>query len=267
MSEPLDFSHDQVRAGDLNIHVVSLVGNGPRIVLLHGIGMDWRVWQAISRRLRRSFSPMMIDLRGHGESDKPSHGYTLGHYASNVEEILDRLGIYGVILAGSSLGGMVSAVVEAPRDVVTHRVLIDPPLTGGPIRDEATFRDILRLKHQPIERLIEYLRVDNPGAGNHLLRAMSEMWRATSDGVIEDMLARPRDYYDIDSSLRSIDSPTLLMRADASKGGILSAEQADRALRLLSAGTVVEIEGSGHAIHATKPAEFVSLTEQFAMTQ
>lgn len=156
-----------------------------------------------------------------------------------------------------------AAAVEVPNDVVTHRVLVDPPLTGGPIRDVPTFRDILRLKHEPLESLADYLGRLNPGAGTHLLRTMSEMWHAASDGIIDDMLARPDDYYAIDSALEAIDAPTLLLRAEPDKGGVLTAEQAQRALRLLPNGHSVLVAGAGHAIHATKPAEFVKLVEAF----
>ncbi|HEX6510566.1 MAG TPA: alpha/beta hydrolase [Chloroflexota bacterium] len=257
------FRHGYVDAA-IRLHYAEVEGSGPPLLLIHGIGMDWRVWQAISRRLSQHFHVYTIDLRGHGQSDKPAHGYTLAHYAADIEDVVEALQLHGVTLVGSSLGGAVSAVVEAPLDLVSARVLVDPPLTGGPIRDEAMFWDILRLKQQPEDELAHYLARRNPGAGMHLMHAMSEMWHAAADGVIEDMLASRADYYAIDSALQDIESPTLLMQADLAMGGVLSDDDAQRAKTLLANGSLVRMPGAGHAIHAYKPREFTEIVRAFA---
>lgn len=250
-------------AGDVRLHYAELPGSGPAMILVHGIGMDWRVWQALSRRLRPSFHLYLVDLRGHGQSGKPARGYTLAHYAADLEDFIDSLKVTDVSLVGSSLGGMVAASVEAPSDVVTHRILVDPPLTGGPIRDAGMFRGILALKHDPVERLAGFLQKYNPRAERLYLRTMSEMWHEAADGVIEEMLDRPDDYYAIDPALEADTSPTLIMRADPDLGGVLSADEAERACRRLSRGSVVAVPGAGHAIHADRPEEFTQLVFQF----
>ncbi len=257
------FTHGFTDTGDGRIHYAELAGDGPPLVLLHGIGMDWRVWQAVSRRLAPFFHLFMLDLRGHGQSTKPAHGYTLSHYAADVEDVLDHLRLDRVVLVGSSLGGMVAASVEAPPDLVSHFVLVDPPLTGGPIRDAAVFRRILELKHQPPEALARFLGENNPGAGLFLLRSMSEMWHGAADGVIEDMLDRPADYYAIDANLHAIESPTLLMQADPAHGAVLTDTEAVRTLELLRQGRLARVAGAGHAIHAHAPVEFVRLLTEF----
>ncbi|MDQ2742712.1 MAG: alpha/beta hydrolase [Chloroflexota bacterium] len=258
------FTHGFADTGNGRIHYAELAGDGPPLVLLHGLGMDWRVWQAVSRRLAPFFHLFMLDLRGHGQSAKPAHGYTLAHYAADVEDVLDHLRLDRVVLVGSSLGGMVAASVEAPPDLVSHFVLVDPPLTGGPIREAAVFRRILELKHQPPEALARFLRENNPGAGLFLLRSMSEMWHEAADGVIEDMLDRPADYYAIDRNLRAIESPTLLMQADPVHGAVLTDTEAQRTLELLRQGSLTRVAGAGHAIHAHAPVEFVRLLTEFA---
>ena len=256
---PLEaFRHSFVQASDVRIHVVHSGEDGRQpMVLLHGIGMDWRVWQAVSRRLRPHFGLYLLDLRGHGSSEKPVRGYTLPHYAADVEDVLDSLGLSDVVLVGSSLGGMVAATAEAPADVVSRRVLVDPPLTGGPVRDPDTFRMILDLKHGPPGPLAEYLSALNPGIGRHLAGVMEEMWREAADGVITEMLADSGGYFAIDGALRAIPSPTLLMAADPTMAPALTPEGTGRALTLLPDAQAVTVYGAGHAIHATRPAEFV----------
>jgi pimeloyl-ACP methyl ester carboxylesterase len=171
-----------------------------------------------------------------------------------------------VVLVGSSLGGMVAASAEIPADIVSHRVLVDPPLTGGPVRDATMLKDILRLKHRPVAELADYLGARNPSAGRFLLRTMAEMWHEAADGVIEEPLANRWDYFAIDSALRADDAPTLLLQADRTRGGVLTDEQAARALRLLPHGELAHVLGAGHAIHAEKPREFVDLIGRFTRT-
>src|SRR5579875_1810149 len=252
----LQFQHGFVDTPDVRVHYAEVPADAPPAVLLHGIGMDWRVWQAISRRLAPHFRLYLIDLRGHGESAKSPHGYTVGHYAADVEDVIDFLKLRDVTLIGSSLGGVVAAAVEAPVDLVSRRVLVDPPLTGGPVRDVDMMKDLLRLKHEPVPVLANYLAANNPGSGRFLLTAMSEMWHQASDGVLEDPLSNPDDYFDVDDSLRADHAPTLIMQADREMGGVLTDEQVERALALLPNGSLLRMPGAGHAIHAYRPVDF-----------
>jgi pimeloyl-ACP methyl ester carboxylesterase len=54
------------------------------------------------------------------------------------------------------------------------------------------------------------------------------------------------------------------MRADPARGGVLGEEQAQRAVALLPNGAYRYFPGAGHAIHGTKPAEFVQAVLSFA---
>jgi pimeloyl-ACP methyl ester carboxylesterase len=258
-----DYRHQLITAPAVPIHVAELPGDGPPLLLIHGIGMDWRVWQAMSRRLHSHFHLYFLDLRGHGTSGKPEAGYTLAHYAADVEDVIDALYLSDLTVAGSSLGGIVTAAIEVPVDVVGHRILVDPPLTGGPLRDSDSLAEILRLKHAEPEALQKYLGSLNPGVGAHYLKTMSEMWHEAADGVITDALAHGGDYFAIDDQLRHTDSPTLIMQADRERGGVLTDEQAARALALLPRGQWIKVPGAGHAIHATSPEEFVRQVRAF----
>ncbi|GAC1468736.1 MAG: alpha/beta hydrolase [Chloroflexota bacterium] len=257
------FDHRDIPVNGLRLHYVEVEGSGPSLVLLHGIGMDWRVWQALSRRLKPFFHLYLLDLRGHGQSDKPERGYSLAHYAADVEEFIDHQRLEQATIIGSSLGAMVAVSVEAPTDIVSHRVLIDPPLTGGPVRDESTFETILRLKHGGVDSLTTYLAAANPGSGKYLLRTMAEMWLQASDGVITDMLDAPNTYFAVDHALRLDESPTLIVQADPQVGGVVSDEQVQRALQVLPHGSWHAFPGVGHAVHAFVPQELTRLVTEF----
>ncbi len=247
----------------VDLHFVETGVPGRTILLVHGIGMDWRVWQATMRRLSPNFHVLAIDLRGHGGSEKPAQGYTLADYAADLEEFVEKLKLTDVTLIGSSLGGAVCAAVEAPVDIVSRRILVDPPLNGGPVPDPTMFVDILQLKHLGGDALERYLSERNPRAGRHLTRAMSEMWRHAADGVVVEMLAREQSYYDLSKYLKNIESPTLLVQADPALDAVLTDDGIRDALLQLPHGYATRVSGAGHAVHAFKPVEFISLVEQF----
>jgi pimeloyl-ACP methyl ester carboxylesterase len=93
---------------------------------------------------------------------------------------------------------------------------------------------------------------------------MAEMWQEAAPAVTGDMLSSGDSYFDIDSSLSTTEQPTLILQADRDRGGVLTDQQAARAISLLPNGILTRVPGAGHAIHATNPAEFVNLVTDFA---
>jgi pimeloyl-ACP methyl ester carboxylesterase len=112
-------------------------GNGPGVVLLHGIGRSGRVWQSLSDLLTVGESGCRVvayDLLGFGESPKPAWlEYTVDDHANAVIAELTRLrGSLPVILVGHSMGCLVAVRVARMRpDLVKHLVLYEMPLYEG----------------------------------------------------------------------------------------------------------------------------------------
>ena len=82
-----------------------LLGQGPAIVLIHGITSSSRTWRAVMDGLAERHTVIAPDLLGHGRSEKPRGDYSLGAYASGVRDLLGVLGISKVTVVGHSLGG------------------------------------------------------------------------------------------------------------------------------------------------------------------
>jgi pimeloyl-ACP methyl ester carboxylesterase len=80
-------------------------GNGPVIVLVHGITSSSETWEYVMPALARRFTVLAPDLMGHGMSAKPRGDYSLGAYASGVRDLLVTLGHEKATFVGHSLGG------------------------------------------------------------------------------------------------------------------------------------------------------------------
>ena len=81
------------------------LGEGPAIVLIHGITSSSRTWRDVMVNLAKDHTVIAPDLLGHGRSAKPRGDYSLGAYASGVRDLLAVLGIARCTIVGHSLGG------------------------------------------------------------------------------------------------------------------------------------------------------------------
>src|SRR4051794_17452334 len=82
-----------------------MAGEGPTIVLIHGIAGSSTTWRAVMPALAEHYTVVAPDLMGHGESAKPRGDYSLGAYASGIRDLLTVLDLDRVTLVGHSLGG------------------------------------------------------------------------------------------------------------------------------------------------------------------
>ncbi|MEA2323005.1 MAG: hypothetical protein QOD81_2855, partial [Solirubrobacteraceae bacterium] len=67
-------------------------GDGPLLVLLHGIASTADTWAPVAGALAARHTVLAPDLLGHGESAKPRGDYSLGAYASGIRDLLGVLG-------------------------------------------------------------------------------------------------------------------------------------------------------------------------------
>lgn len=105
------------------------VGSGPAILLVHGIGSSWHIWQSVIPPLATSRRVVAVDLPGFGGSEPIPATTTSTELADFVTNFSRTLGILGCSAAGHSLGGLVlmEALARTPK-AFKHMVLIDAAL-------------------------------------------------------------------------------------------------------------------------------------------
>ncbi|SMF36431.1 3-oxoadipate enol-lactonase [Tistlia consotensis] len=83
-------------------------GEGPPLVLIHGVGANLQSWDEVARRLVGRFRVIRADLRGHGASARIEGRFSLEAFAEDSVALLDHLGIDRAHVAGFSLGGLIA---------------------------------------------------------------------------------------------------------------------------------------------------------------
>jgi 3-oxoadipate enol-lactonase len=112
--------------------VYEVTGEGPAVVLIHGFGLDMRMWDPQLETLAAGFRVVRYDCRGFGSSGPldPAVPYT---HADDLVALLDHLDIGEAVLAGLSFGGRVAlqTALAAPGRV-RGLALLDAVLDGVP---------------------------------------------------------------------------------------------------------------------------------------
>jgi pimeloyl-ACP methyl ester carboxylesterase len=85
-----------------------MAGEGPVLVLVHGITGSSAHWAPVMPLLAERFTVIAPDLLGHGESAKPRGDYSLGAYATGIRDLLIALDYPTATVVGHSLGGGVA---------------------------------------------------------------------------------------------------------------------------------------------------------------
>ncbi|MDL2341645.1 MAG: alpha/beta hydrolase [Patescibacteria group bacterium] len=138
-------------------------GDGPAVVLLHGLGRSARVWQEVIQLLSDQPVPcraVAYDLLGFGASPKPARiSYTVDDHAAAVIAQLQRLGrSKPVVLVGHSMGCLVAVRVAKLRpDLVQHLVLYEMPVYEG-LPEKWRYKTRLNIYF----RLYEWISRQNP---------------------------------------------------------------------------------------------------------
>ena len=99
-------------------------GQGPALLLLHGLGCDHTTWEPVIDALARRYTVIAPDLLGHGRSAKPRADYSLGGYANGMRDLVTLLGIDKVTVVGHSFGGGVAMQFAYQFPERTERLML-----------------------------------------------------------------------------------------------------------------------------------------------
>jgi pimeloyl-ACP methyl ester carboxylesterase len=127
---PANYKHQYANVNGVKIHYV-IGGAGDPLVLLHGFGQNWYMWNRLLPELSKHFTVIAPDLRGMGESDKPDSGYDKKNMAVDIHELVKKLGYSSIYLAGHDIGLMVAYAYAAQfGSEVKKLALLDALLPG-----------------------------------------------------------------------------------------------------------------------------------------
>lgn len=99
----------------------------PPVLLLHGLASSSYIWNLAAPLLaEQGYEVIALDQRGHGESEKPEHGYDFASILADDRAVVQELGLQRPIVIGHSWGAMAALeYAAAPGADVSALILID----------------------------------------------------------------------------------------------------------------------------------------------
>jgi N-formylmaleamate deformylase len=251
--------------GEVPIHARIHPGSGPAVVLIHGITSSGEVWQPVVDALGERFTPVTIDLRGHGASGKPESGYLYGDYIGDLDRVLDTLRLDRPLIIGHSLGGLITLWWAAKHpDRAPALVIEDSPLRSGEGFRPA-FNTWLRLNAMSLDELRAAYAAERPSWKPEAVDARARQMHDTARPVIQELMddSMANDGVDRLAEIEHVESPVLLIHGDVETGGMVHLDDGEALGRRLANATVRRIPGGGHSMHVESPRAFLELALPF----
>lgn len=127
---PANFKHATAKVNGVDVHYV-IGGTGEPLVLIHGFGQNWYMWNRLLPEFSKHFTVIAPDLPGLGESGKPDSGYDKKTLAAYIHGVVKQLGYDHINLAGHDIGLMVAYAYAAQfGSEVKKLALMDALLPG-----------------------------------------------------------------------------------------------------------------------------------------
>jgi len=248
------------------------LGEGPPLVILHGLFGSSDNWFTIGRQLSAHFTVYLVDQRNHGQSPHlPSH--TFNDLAGDLKEFIDNRALQRCSIIGHSMGGKAALLFGNlhPHQVeklvvvdispfaydrngerlgqVSHALVIGAMqqlnLTELSTREQADTQLSLHIQSAPVRQFILKNLKRTEGGFEWVLNteALALNLPAMYEGVTELNQTAPS-------------FPLLFIRG--ARSGYLNDEHLSAIMHVYPHAQIVEIADAGHWVHAEKPAELLT---------
>tara|TARA_B100000676_G_scaffold306035_2_gene361467 strand:- start:642 stop:1436 length:795 start_codon:yes stop_codon:yes gene_type:complete len=243
-------------------------GQGPDLVLVHGVGSRLEAWDGVVKSLQEDIRTVRLDLRGHGDSDKPAGRYELSDFVSDTIAVLDDLGIETCHLAGHSLGGLVAQGFALEHPEKLDRLVLLSTVAGRNEEERARVEQRLALVADGIpgahfEKSVERWFTDDFRRNNpELIKAYGRQNRS-NDPKAYASAYRVLAQTDLADQLYAITAPTLVATGDGDVGS--NTRMAKLMHERIPGSSLHIFENLRHSILAEAPDRVAALIRDFLL--
>jgi pimeloyl-ACP methyl ester carboxylesterase len=274
-----------VQADTIRIHGRDLAyveaGEGPPLLLVHGIGGDWQTWEPVLAPLAASHRVIAVDLPGHGGSAKGAGDYSLGGMANVLRDLMAALGLERATLIGHSLGGGIAMQFAYQYPERCERLVLVSSGGLGPdvglILRAATLpgSELFLQLTAPAARSVigcasgvaSFLRIKPAADAAFYGRAFAALaepeTRAAFLGTLRGVVNRSGQLVDARDRLYLAETmPTLIVWGE--RDAVIPVDHGHEAHEAMPGSRLEVFEGAGHVPQLDDPERFVAAVEAFA---
>jgi 3-oxoadipate enol-lactonase len=236
-------------------------GHGLPVVLIHGFPLDSRMWQGQIEDLAGICRVIAPDLPGFGKSGSAGN-FTMASAASEVRELLEKIGALPCVLGGLSMGGYVALAFakQFPGDL-KGLMLIDTRAEADSPQGKQNRQAMIELAAQKGSAAIADQMLPKLIADQSIEPAVRAMVESCSVATIQYALAAMRDREDMTAFLPTIKVPTLVL---VGAQDILTPPTLAEGMHNAIANSILAvIPGAGHLSPMERPKEVCAAIGKF----
>jgi esterase len=243
-------------------------GEGPPLIILHGLFGSLDNWRTLSRKFGRYYRVFAVDLRNHGSSPH-SDDFSYPLMAQDLNSFMDGLSLSSACLLGHSMGGKVAMefAVSNPNRVEKLVVVDIAPKEYMPQHDKI----LQELASLDLKKFTARMEIDialRKAIPDHSVRqfllknlvrndAGVFAWRINLEGIA-------RNYGEIIKSLHQnncFGKPALFLKGENSN--YIQQEDLPLITRFFPQARLVTVPNAGHWVQADAPAQFLTIVLSF----
>jgi pimeloyl-ACP methyl ester carboxylesterase len=251
----------------------------PPVLALHGLRSYAHTWDAVAGALAGDHRVIAPDFRGRGDSEwAPDADYFTNAYVSDVEALVEHLGMRRFAIIGHSMGGSVAYAYAARHPDQVSTLVIEDIGPGSSTATSGADRIIREMKSTPshfdsLDAVHTYWRTIRPDISDealasrvaHTVRELGDgrwAWKLDMAGIAMARLSGdPAGPVDLWKCVETLRCPTLVIRGGQSDflPERICLEMAERQPLV----RWVEVPGAGHYVHDDDPGAFIDLVADF----
>jgi pimeloyl-ACP methyl ester carboxylesterase len=261
--QPLRFANIQLKTG-VRLHYAEQ-GNpaGQPIILLHGYTDSWFSFSRVLPLFGANYHIYALDLRGHGNSERPANGYKVNNFAADVLAFIDAKNLKSVTLVGHSMGSFIAQQVAYNAPERVSRLVLIGSATTVRNREVFDFQQAVNKLTDPVPA--QFIKDFQSGTAYEplpkefleqivaeSLKLPASVWRAVLAGLLT---------HDTRQQLAAIKVPTLIMWGD--KDAFFPKSEQQLLVDALAKGVLKVYSNIGHSPQWERPQEVVRDIEEF----
>lgn len=228
-------------------------GQGPVVILLHGLGSNAEIWASNIAPLAARYHVYVLDQIGFGHSDKPLLDYKIQTFVDFLQGFMEAQNISKAALVGNSLGGWIAVefAVQHPERV-NQLVLVN---SAGLHFGQGPIPDLNPASFAGMRQVLELVFYDKKTVTDDLVRYAFLKHLKDNDGyTIQRTLAGlAQDQFE-DSKLASIHAPTLIIWGRNDE--LIPLAKGEQFHQGIAGSKMTVIDQCGHIPEMEKPGEF-----------
>jgi pimeloyl-ACP methyl ester carboxylesterase len=235
----------------------------PPVVLIHGWTCDHTYFAPQAEYFARQHRVISLDLRGHGESDKPVQDYTMAGFADDVAWLCGELHVENPVIVGHSMGGVIAFEIAARHPGLPAAVVaVDSPLIPSDGLREGVAGLVTGLKgpnfvqaSQDFVANVLFIEADDALLKARVVEAMSSAPQHVMASAMEQIFL-----CDTEASTSALSVPALVLNAEGPGWPLAGL---NRIKELNPAIMIGQTVGAGHFHQLVVPDQVNSMIERF----